>query len=51
VHLVGGDVNVRISLETFACVGSCSRDLCDEAVDWVKANSVSLMKEWKKWHP
>lgn len=51
VHLVGGDVNVRISLETFACVGICPRDLCDEAVDWVKANSVSLMKEWKKWHP
>ena len=51
VHLVGGDVNVRISLETFACVGSCPRDLCDEAVDWVKANCVSLMKEWKKWHP
>lgn len=27
------------------------RDLCDEAVGWVKANSVLLMKEWKKWHP
>jgi len=32
VHLVGGAVNVRISLETFQSVGYCPQDLLDEVV-------------------
>jgi len=51
VHLVGGAVNVRISLETFQCVGYCPHDLLDEAVQWVKAHHAELMEDWKKWHP
>jgi hypothetical protein len=51
VHLVGGSVNMRISLETFECVGACPRDLQAEAVAWVEAHREQLMEEWKKWHP
>ncbi|MDR2001228.1 MAG: DUF4160 domain-containing protein [Zoogloeaceae bacterium] len=51
VHLTGGAVNVRISLETFAYHGQCPHDLLDEAVAWVKEHRDELMENWKKWHP
>jgi len=51
VHLTGGEVNVRISLETFACCGSCPRDLLDEALAWIREHRDELMEEWRLWHP
>ncbi len=51
VHLVGGEVNVRISLETFACHGACPRDVLDEALAWIRAHRDELMEEWRLWHP
>jgi hypothetical protein len=51
VHLTGGDVNFRISLETFRCVGNAPADLQDEVVEWVREHRDELMKEWKRWHP
>ena len=51
VHLVGGEVNVRISLETLAHAGACPRAVLDEALAWVREHQDELMKEWKLWHP
>jgi hypothetical protein len=51
VHLAGGAVNLRISLETFVCAGGAPADLRDEAIAWVKVHRDELMKGWKKWHP
>jgi len=51
VHLVGGEVNVRISLETLTGHGDCPRDLLDEVLAWVAQHRDELLTEWKKWHP
>lgn len=51
VHLVGGEVNVRISLETLKRVGACPHDLLDEALAWVREHRAELMEQWKLWHP
>lgn len=51
VHLVGGEVNVRISLETLKGVGACPRDLLDEALAWVREHRAERMEQCKLWHP
>jgi hypothetical protein len=52
VHLVGGPVNVRISLETLTIVeGWCPRSLEAEVLTWVRGHRDELIEEWKKWHP
>jgi len=50
-HLVGGNVDVLIDLQTLVCVGVFSRGLRDEVMAWVMNNRVELIEEWKKWHP
>ena len=44
-HLVGGDVDVLIDLQTQACVGAFSRGLRDEVMKWVMANREVLIEE------
>lgn len=51
VHLTGRGLNLRISLETLACDGSCAPDLLNEVLAWVEQHRNELMEEWKKWHP
>jgi len=51
VHLTGGGLNVRISLETLKSEGSCPRDLLDEVLAWVVQHRAELLQEWRKWHP
>ncbi|WP_340122901.1 DUF4160 domain-containing protein [Methylobacter svalbardensis] len=49
-HLVGGNFDVLINLQTLACEGTFPRGLRDEVMAWVTENSEELIKEWKKWH-
>jgi hypothetical protein len=50
VHLVGGDVNVRIDLATLRVVaGSMPADLKREVVAWLRAHRAELIEEWKSW--
>ena len=50
VHLVGGDVNVRIDLASLRVVGgSMPADLKVEVMAWLRAHQADLIKEWKSW--
>jgi hypothetical protein len=50
VHLVGGDVNVRIDLASLRIVaGSLPKDLKREVMAWLRAHQVELIEEWKSW--
>ena len=50
VHLVGGDVNVRIDLASLRVVaGILPRDLKREVMAWLRAHQAELIKEWKSW--
>ena len=50
VHLVGGDVNVRIDLASLRVVaGSMPADLKREVMAWLRAHQVELIEEWKSW--
>ena len=52
VHLVGGPVNVRISLETLTITeGQCPSRLEAEVLAWVREHLDELREEWKRWHP
>jgi hypothetical protein len=50
VHLVGGDVNVRIDLVELRIVsGFIPDNLKNEVMAWLAENQNVLIKEWKKW--
>ena len=50
VHLVGGDVNVRIDLASLRVVaGSMPVDLKREVMAWLRAHRAELIEEWKSW--
>ena len=49
-HLVGGEVDVIIDLETLATDGTWPRGLRTEVMAWVKAHLDDLWKEWHTWH-
>lgn len=49
-HLVGGNVDVIIELETLGSDGDWPRGLKSEVMAWIEANLDELWKEWKKWH-
>lgn len=52
VHLVGGEINVKIDLVTLALSeGDCPAGLAEEVLAWVAEHRDELMQEWKKWHP
>lgn len=51
VHLVGGEVNVRIDLATLSCVaGEAPADVLAEVIAWLESHRAELIEEWKKWH-
>lgn len=51
VHLVGGGVDVVISLETLTVTqGLVDKKLLSEVMAWVSDHHAELVKEWKKWH-
>jgi len=48
VHLVGGDVNVKIDLTSLRIVaGSMPADLKREVMAWLRAHQAELIEEWK----
>lgn len=49
-HLVGGNFDVLINLQTLACEGAFPRGLRDEVMAWVTAHRDELIKEWNRWH-
>ena len=50
VHLVGGDVNVKIDLASLRIVaGKMPMDLKREVMAWLKAHQADLIEEWKSW--
>jgi len=49
-HLVGGEVDVIIYLDTLATDGAWPRGLRAEVMAWVQANLADLWKEWHTWH-
>ena len=49
-HLVGGEYDVVIILETLESEGKWPKGLKDEVLSWIKQNRKNLMEEWKKWH-
>jgi len=50
VHLVGGDVNVKIDLASLRIVaGSMPMDLKREVMAWLRAHQADLIEEWKSW--
>lgn len=50
VHLVGGDVNVRIDLASLRIVaGRMPMDLKREVMTWLRAHHEELIEEWKSW--
>ena len=50
VHLVGGDVNVRIDLASLRVVaGILPKDLKREVIAWLRAHQAELIEEWKSW--
>ena len=49
-HLVGGNVDVLIELETLRCTGRWARGLKTEVLAWIEVHISELWKEWKKWH-
>ena len=50
VHLVGGEINVRIDLETMAIVaGTMPESLKTEVLSWIAHNCETLIEEWKSW--
>jgi len=50
VHLVGGDVNVKIDLASLRIMaGSMPMNLKREVMAWLDAHQAELIKEWKSW--
>ena len=50
VHLVGGDVNVKIDLASLRIVaGRLPMDLKREVMAWLHAHQAELIVEWKSW--
>jgi hypothetical protein len=50
VHLVGGDVNVKIDLASLRVIaGSMPTVLKREVMAWLKAHQADLIEEWKSW--
>ncbi|MFA6310392.1 MAG: DUF4160 domain-containing protein [Sterolibacterium sp.] len=50
VHLVGGEVNVKIDLASLRIVaGTLPLDLKKEVMAWLKNHQAALIEEWKKW--
>ena len=49
VHLVGGEFDVVIYLETLQTEGQWPKGLKSEVLSWIKLNFENLMKEWQKW--
>lgn len=49
VHLVGGEFDVVIYLETLQTEGQWPKGLKSEVLSWIKLNFENLMREWRKW--
>lgn len=49
-HLVGGEVDVIIYLDTLATDGAWPRGLRTEVMGWVRDHLNELWKEWRQWH-
>jgi hypothetical protein len=51
-HLVGGQIDVAIDLETLTVIeGRWPADLAREVLAWIVEHQLELIAEWRKWHP
>jgi len=50
MHLVGGDYDVVIDLETLKSEGEWPRGIKGEVLSWVQENRTKLLEEWERWH-
>jgi len=50
VHLVGGDYDVIIDLDTFQAEGAWPKGLKDEVMSWIEQKHKNLMEESDRWH-
>ena len=51
IHLVGGEINVSIDLETMSVTeGEWPAELAEEVMGWVTEHRNEMIEEWKKWH-
>lgn len=51
VHLVGGEIDVIIDLDSLQSEGRWPKGLRQEVLDWIKQHRQQLMEDWKQWHP
>ena len=52
VHLIGGGVEVMLSLETVEVMtGKAPPLIIKEALAWVAAHQVQLLEDWKRCYP
>jgi len=49
-HLVGGDYDVMIYLETLKSEGQWPKGIKKEVLSWVEENRTKLLEEWGRWH-
>ena len=49
-HLVGGDYDVLIIIETLQTEGVWPKGLKNEVLSWIEKNKASLLEEWNRWH-
>lgn len=50
LHLVGGEYDVIIYLETLESEGNWPKGLKNIVLSWIKKNQQNLIEDWKKWH-
>ncbi|MEO5341845.1 MAG: DUF4160 domain-containing protein [Gammaproteobacteria bacterium SHHR-1] len=51
VHLVGGEFDVIIYLDSLQSEGRWPKGLRQEVLDWIKQHRQQLMEDWNQWHP
>ncbi|EIC23394.1 DUF4160 domain-containing protein [Thiorhodovibrio frisius] len=51
VHLVGGEIDVIIYLDSLLSEGTWPKGLRQEVLNWIEQHRTQLMEDWKQWHP
>lgn len=51
VHLVGGEIDVIIYLDSLLSEGKWPKGMRQEVLDWIKQHQQQLTEDWNQWHP
>ncbi len=51
VHLVGGEIDVIIYLDSLQSEGEWPKGLRQEVLAWIKQHQQQLREDWHQWHP